>query len=148
MKNSKKFANNAKRQVLASRIRELRANKGVWRPTAPRADLQCRRGEQEKELSTVKQPVFLSELLELAKQHGFSDLYEVRVKSEPQTVPYEDFHIDVIVLTTFERLSDDEYFDRIAVLWNEYQKAIYREKGQSKQYEQYLNLKAIFEHTA
>jgi hypothetical protein len=133
------------RNALASRIRELRATKNVWAPLAPRADLRCRRDMELTELTAVTSPCSLDDLVFTAQSHGRADLGNLQVHQEARRVPYEDYTLDVVVLSFYQKISDEKYAGKIALLWDEYQRAKHAAAGRAEDYQRFLELKQVFE---
>lgn len=133
------------RNAIAARIRELRNTREVWAPLAPLAHRRCIRGMGEQEFASARQPVSLYDLVHLAESFGKKDLDAVHVKFQVERVPYEDDTMEVVQLSTTEKLSDAQYQEQIDLLWDEYQRAKHSSKDARRRYEQFLALKAEFE---
>jgi hypothetical protein len=133
------------RNEIARRIRELRANRRIWAPAAPRADMRCRRNIELTELTALTSPCSLGDLVFSAKSCGRTDLDNLLVRLEAQPVPYEDHTVDVVVLSFYQKVADEKYAHQIGGLWEEYQRARHAAAGRSEEYERFLQLKQIFE---
>lgn len=135
------------RMELAQRIRKLRREKSIWSPCAPRGDLRCRRPMEMLVLDRVHGSASIADLVDAARKNGRDtiNLEKVAVHLEVQDVPWEDFTIEVAVLTIEAKTSDEDYAGHIGGIWVEYQRALQARTGRSEQFDQYLALKAQFE---
>jgi len=133
------------RNEIALKIKELRTNKHLWRPGAPRADLSCRRNIVDKEIAhTHADTADLGQLIDLAHQAGITDLHTVKLKTTEEQVPFEDWTEPLLTLTVSSLCTDNQFWEQIEGLWNEYQKSIANSKGSERDYQTYLELKARF----
>ncbi|MDO8415596.1 MAG: hypothetical protein Q7S87_05230 [Agitococcus sp.] len=135
------------RNTLAQRIRHLRTNKILWRPGAPRADLSCRRPFEDAEVASTFGDTSLAQLIDVANRAGVSDFNTVFVRESSQPDPYEDWSHTVLSLYQSKKMSDEQYFFHVDVLWQEYQSNLLGTQKEKEDYQLYLRLKQIFEPT-
>lgn len=133
------------RKAISERIRTLRTNKSLWAPGAPRADLRCRRGLEDVVIASRHAPCDLAELVEAANAAGYEDVSIVSVRNYQQSVPYEDYTVDMTELTTSQKQSDESFAAQINALWLLYAEAQQQMVGRLKDYQSFLRLKQIFE---
>lgn len=133
------------RKTIADRIRCLRKEKVIWSPGAPRADLRCRRELEDFVIATRHSPCDLAELVEAANEAGYSDLSTVVVRTHQQSVPYEDYTLDLTELTISQKLSDESFAVQIGALWLVYLEAQQHAAGRFEDYQTFLRLKQVFE---
>jgi hypothetical protein len=133
------------RTELARKIQELRANKHIWRPGAPRADLCCRRGQHDVEIARFMSSVPLESLVALAAEYSIPDLSKLTVTGMSEADPYENWDNMYLLVTLPQRVADTRYAKDIEVLWEEYQRSLLRNDYERQQYAQFLVLKQQFE---
>lgn len=133
------------RKTIADRIRCLRKDKLIWAPGAPRADLRCRREHGDVVIVTRHSPCDLAELVDAANEAGYRDLSAVVVRTYQQSVPYEDYTVDMTELTISQKLSDESFAVQIGALWLVYLEAQQRAAGRFEDYQTFLRLKQVFE---
>lgn len=133
----------ASRNVIAQRIWELRRTRKIWAPLAPMAHHRCRRSMGDVEFAT-QHVACVSDLVHLCEAYK-KNPDEVRVSAREESVPYEDYSVEVVTLTTVEKFTDREYAAQIQRIWDEYQEAKQAARGQQARYAEFLALKAEFE---
>lgn len=133
----------ASRNMIAQRIRELRRTRKIWAPLAPMAHHRCMRGMGDVEFA-AQHAACVSDLVRLCEAYK-KDPNEVRVSARGESVPYEDYSVEVVTLTTVEKFTDRQYAAQIQNLWDEYLLAKHAAGGQEARYKEFLALKAEFE---
>ena len=143
MVNEIKHFDVASRNEIARRIRELRNTRTIWAPQAPMAHRRCMRSLGNVEFA-AQYNASVSDLVHLCAAHN-KDPDQTVVSAREEGVPYEDFSVEVVTLTTVEKFTDRQFAAQIQALWDEYMQAKHAASGRKARYAEFLALKAEFE---